>query len=209
MATKRLPLTWADYTPVLTSATGTLGTYTINHARWVRVGWTVTVTFDIAITSAGTTPGGDILMTLPANGRDGPYCGAVHGREHGAGDLIGGPVDGDAGRARISLDAGAFAGGERQQAYRRHDVRGGIMAGVQTVNVPAASALTEILGHEDMGGGEKRTARLSLAALRAQLGGLPSMWAFASATADADPGSGLFRLEPRHAGQRHRSLYRQ
>ena len=110
MATERLPLAWATYTPVFTSGTGILGTYTINRARWVRVGWTVTVAFDMTITSAGSSPAGSIVMTLPVPSKSG-FPGSVQGREQVTGRLIGGVVDGDQQRARFSFDSFASAAG--------------------------------------------------------------------------------------------------
>jgi hypothetical protein len=104
----RVPLAWASYTPVFTSSTGILGTYTITRARWVRVGWTVTVAFDITITSAGSSPAGSIVMTLPVPAKSG-FPGSVQGREQVAGRLIGGVVDGDQQRARFSFDSFATA----------------------------------------------------------------------------------------------------
>jgi hypothetical protein len=106
----RVPLAWANYTPVLTAQTGTLGTYTVNRARWVRLGQAVTVTFDVLITSAGSSPSGNVIMTLPVPAAPG-FSGSVQGREVAAGRLIGGVVDGTQQNARLGFDNFGFAGG--------------------------------------------------------------------------------------------------
>jgi hypothetical protein len=106
----RLALAWQDYTPVLTSAGGTLGTYTINSARYIRVGWHVTVTFDITITSAGSSPTGDVKMTLPVAPKS-ANCGSVQGRESTGPKGLAGIVDGVNARALVSFYDGTTATG--------------------------------------------------------------------------------------------------
>ncbi len=102
---------WTDYTPTFTSATGTLGTRTINRARYQQNGKRVHVYIDVSITSAGTTPGGTVRMTLPVTGFNAGVIGILSGYDLTTGNIIGGWVDGSNARASASFNAGVFAGG--------------------------------------------------------------------------------------------------
>lgn len=55
---------WTEYTPVLSSSSGTITAYTINAARYMQVGKLVHLHFDVTITNNGTG-GGDLYLTIP------------------------------------------------------------------------------------------------------------------------------------------------
>lgn len=101
---------FATYTPTVTSATGTLGTHTINRARYMRVRGVVHVILDISITSAGTTPGGAVRVTLPITAANVAAAGIVNGYEFTNGNPLAGYVDGTNARANMFLATGAFPG---------------------------------------------------------------------------------------------------
>lgn len=105
---------WTSWVPTLTSGGGTLGTYTINRARYVQIGKIVEYYADITITSIGTVPTGDVLITVPVNGPAVNFVGFASGREQtNTGNWIGGPVSGNVGGGniiRLSMYGGVFAG---------------------------------------------------------------------------------------------------
>jgi hypothetical protein len=103
------PQTWS---PTLTSTTGTLGSYTVNSAWYKIQDNIVTAFFDVSITSAGSSPGGAIISTLPVNSAASTaYIGTCSGYEtNNTGDIIGGVVAGNSNLARFSFYAGVFPG---------------------------------------------------------------------------------------------------
>lgn len=59
---------WADYTPTVSSGSGTLTTTTVNSARYALLeNNLVAISVDFTLTDAGTGIN-DLLVTLPANG---------------------------------------------------------------------------------------------------------------------------------------------
>jgi hypothetical protein len=102
--------TWTTWTPTLSSATGTLGTYTINVARYVREGSKITMYVYVAITSAGSSPGGNLRITLPVAGKAG-VCGAGSGEDTNTGNVVTGRCDGTAGYWYLHFNSGATATG--------------------------------------------------------------------------------------------------
>lgn len=105
---------WTSWTPTLTSAGGTLGTYTINRARYIQIGKVIEFYGDITITSIGTAPTGDVLITVPVNGPAVSIVGVANGREEANTDnLIGGKVTGNVGGGNLihlGMYGGVFAG---------------------------------------------------------------------------------------------------
>lgn len=71
--------TWIVYSPTVTSAAGTLTTLGTVSARYLRMGKTVFLEYDISITTNGTGSG-SISVTLPINAAAFAHCGA--GREN-------------------------------------------------------------------------------------------------------------------------------
>lgn len=59
---------WQDYTPVITAVTTnpTLGTTTVNKARWRRVGDSMQIEYQVKQTSAGTAGSGLYFFALPS-----------------------------------------------------------------------------------------------------------------------------------------------
>jgi hypothetical protein len=55
---------WTSYTPSVSSATGTITSYTINAAKYLKRGKDVLYRLDITITNNGTG-GGSVVVTLP------------------------------------------------------------------------------------------------------------------------------------------------
>jgi hypothetical protein len=101
---------WTTYTPTFTSASGTLGTQTLNRARYLQVGKLVHVLVDVSITSAGTAPGGAVRITLPVVAANVAYSGGLSGYELANGNILSGYVDGTNSRANVTLNNGAFPG---------------------------------------------------------------------------------------------------
>jgi hypothetical protein len=58
-------LAWTSYTPVLTSQTGSITSYTVNTAKYVRLGKIGILRFSITITNNGTGATSNFI-TLPA-----------------------------------------------------------------------------------------------------------------------------------------------
>ena len=107
--TAALAAAWTAYVPVATANSGTLGTYTINKARYCRLGNRVEVFIDITITSAGTTPGPNLILTLPIAAATG-NCGTAFGRENATtGNIVSGPVSGSSAALYVSMNGGASA----------------------------------------------------------------------------------------------------
>lgn len=103
---------WTSWTPTFTSAGGTLGTTTINRARYIRYGLAVHFYIDVTITSAGTAPTGDIRFTLPVPANTVACAGTVSGHEAALnGNVIGGHIDGTNARGTFSFDNGATPSG--------------------------------------------------------------------------------------------------
>lgn len=101
---------WTTYAPTFTSAGGTLGTQTLNRARYMLEGKRVHVVVDVSITSAGAAPSGAVRVTLPVVAANVACAGVVSGYESTGGNLLGGFVDGTNARATVTLTAGAFPG---------------------------------------------------------------------------------------------------
>jgi hypothetical protein len=69
-------LAWTTYTPVITATTGSITSYTINFARYAKLGKQVTVFVDYNVTNNGTGSGQQDF-TLPVNARSGSLCGGA------------------------------------------------------------------------------------------------------------------------------------
>jgi hypothetical protein len=83
---------WTAWSPAITSSSGTITSATINRARYIKLGKTVTANLDLTITNAGSGAG-TLLFSLPvicsASGG-----GVVCGREFGvAGFLVACQID--------------------------------------------------------------------------------------------------------------------
>ena len=72
--------TWTNYTPTITSVTGSITSYTVNFAHYVQINKLVIVEMDIKITNAGT--GAIMLATLPVPPVSASGTGYVYGREN-------------------------------------------------------------------------------------------------------------------------------
>ena len=68
-------VTGADWTPTVTFGTGGSVSYTVDHAKYVRVGSIVTFTAKITYTVTSAPTGGDLSITLPFNSAFSQYCG--------------------------------------------------------------------------------------------------------------------------------------
>lgn len=55
---------WQTYVPVVTAGSGSITSYTIDSARYTRIGDTVTANVRFTLTNAGTA-GSDIRFTVP------------------------------------------------------------------------------------------------------------------------------------------------
>lgn len=95
------------WTPTLSASVGTLGTTTINAARFNQVGRGVNFYLDVSITSAGTTPSGEFRFTLPTTARNQFTSGACSGVENTNVTVISGVVSGSSGFGQVSATAGS------------------------------------------------------------------------------------------------------
>lgn len=104
---------WQSWTPVFTSSGGTLGTYTINSARYVLIGKTVLFHIDVMITSAGSSPTQPIKGTLPIAQPALNNVGNLTGYEvQNTGNVITGYIVGSVGSGQyMAMDFTAGAAG--------------------------------------------------------------------------------------------------
>jgi len=98
---------WQSWTPVFTAAGGTIGTQTLNRARFYQIGKYVEFYIDVSITSAGSSPTGDLLFTLPTTQANFGVIGTCAGRDLTLGTLVGGHIDGANHLGHIGSNAGA------------------------------------------------------------------------------------------------------
>lgn len=101
---------WTDWTPAYTSAGGTLGTAAASKARWIKIGDIVIAYWHMAITTAGSSPTGALISTLPYNVVSNAG-GVVVGYDLNTGNFIGGYVTGASQRALMTFYGGATATG--------------------------------------------------------------------------------------------------
>lgn len=97
---------FTDWTPTVTSQGGTLGTTTI-YARYLQIGKVVYIVLDITITSAGSSPTGDIRFTLPVTSKNVGCSGTVNGRDLATGNILSCQIDGTNARGAGSFNSGA------------------------------------------------------------------------------------------------------
>lgn len=98
------PAAWTTFTPTISSASGTIGTYTA-HGYYSISGKTVTFLIDVAITSVGTSPSGSLTFTIPTALRSAinQYGYPIIGRETSLnGKSLIGAVNADASNGYIS-----------------------------------------------------------------------------------------------------------
>lgn len=72
---------WTAWTPTITATSGSITAYTINQARYVKIGKTVILNLFFTITNNGTGAG-NISFTLPITARS-TFAGSGAGRENG------------------------------------------------------------------------------------------------------------------------------
>lgn len=86
---------YANWTPTFSASTGTLGTTTLNSARFQQIGKQVHFYIDLQITSAGTTPSGMLIFTLPVTPKNQTMAGEVSGWEFVNSTALGGFILGN------------------------------------------------------------------------------------------------------------------
>lgn len=97
--------TWS---PTFSSQNGTLGTTTVNSARYTQINKQINFFLDVSITSAGTTPSGFFQFSLPVTARNVTIAGALAGVEQALTDaVLGGFILGSGGQGRVTSNLGA------------------------------------------------------------------------------------------------------
>jgi hypothetical protein len=79
VAASGIAAAWTDWTLVVTAFTGTITAYTVNFAKYLKVGRLVVAAFDVTITTNGT--GADILRFSAPVANAATRRGGVFGRE--------------------------------------------------------------------------------------------------------------------------------
>lgn len=72
--------TFTNWTPTFTSSGGTIGTQTLNFARYTQAQKLVQFYIDVSITSAGSSPTGEMLVTTPVTAKNQFTAGALSGQ---------------------------------------------------------------------------------------------------------------------------------
>jgi hypothetical protein len=81
---------WTTYTPTVSASSGTITSYTVNSARYQKIGKTVLLQLDITITNNGTGAG-SVRVTVPVTATTNAYF--LTGRENlVTGKMLVGPL---------------------------------------------------------------------------------------------------------------------